>query len=103
MNTKKTHCLRGHPFDEANTFLRKDGEGRGRRECITCRRMRWGAYEREGRVPKRRIRYKVDIAENKAIRDGRDIRPATEIAEVEAILHKMCAIIDIATRRKLPQ
>ena len=31
---KKTHCLRGHPFDATNTYLDK----RGRRGCKICRR-----------------------------------------------------------------
>lgn len=29
-----THCQRGHPFDAANTYLRKDRPGR--RQCRTC-------------------------------------------------------------------
>lgn len=33
-NARATHCINGHPFDEANTFIRSDG----RRRCITCRR-----------------------------------------------------------------
>ena len=33
---QQTHCLRGHPFDEANTIIR--GEGRaGKRECRACK------------------------------------------------------------------
>jgi hypothetical protein len=31
-----THCKRGHPFDEANTYVRADGE----RNCRTCQRDR---------------------------------------------------------------
>lgn len=31
----KTHCAKGHPYDEANTYLRPHGRGR---ECRTCRR-----------------------------------------------------------------
>lgn len=34
VNAKKTHCIRGHPFDETNTYLRPKG-GRG---CRICRR-----------------------------------------------------------------
>ena len=30
----QTHCIRGHPFDRANTFFRPDG----RRRCRICRR-----------------------------------------------------------------
>ena len=31
-NSKKTHCKRGHEFNETNTYKRKDG----RRLCKTC-------------------------------------------------------------------
>jgi len=34
-NGDKTHCHRGHPFDEANTFYRPTGG----RSCIECRRL----------------------------------------------------------------
>ncbi len=33
-NGTKTHCLRGHPFDEANTVVRPNG-----RSCRECRRI----------------------------------------------------------------
>lgn len=34
-NAAKTHCVHGHPFDEANTYA-----WRGRRACRTCRDAR---------------------------------------------------------------
>jgi len=36
-NTLKTHCPKGHPYDEANTYINKSG-GRECRECKACRR-----------------------------------------------------------------
>jgi hypothetical protein len=33
-NARKTHCVNGHPFDEANTY-----RARGRRYCRACRRV----------------------------------------------------------------
>jgi hypothetical protein len=33
-HANKTHCRRGHPFDEANTMIRKNGA----RACRTCQR-----------------------------------------------------------------
>jgi hypothetical protein len=33
VNARKTHCKRGHPFDEANTCISKDGN----RSCRACR------------------------------------------------------------------
>jgi hypothetical protein len=35
-NAEKTHCLHGHPFDEANTYWTK----RGQRDCRACNRGR---------------------------------------------------------------
>lgn len=32
-NRDRTHCQRGHPFDEANTYIRPDGN----RTCRACR------------------------------------------------------------------
>lgn len=34
-NAARTHCVRGHPFDEANTYMQQ-----GRRGCRECRRLR---------------------------------------------------------------
>ena len=34
LNARKTHCKRGHPFDERNTRIGKDGS----RNCRTCAR-----------------------------------------------------------------
>ncbi len=34
INARKTHCKRGHPFNEVNTYIRPDGH----RDCRTCRR-----------------------------------------------------------------
>jgi hypothetical protein len=36
INARKTHCLRGHPFDLANTEIRPNGN----RGCKTCHRIR---------------------------------------------------------------
>ena len=32
LNLAKTHCVNGHPFDDANTMIRKTGS----RRCRTC-------------------------------------------------------------------
>lgn len=40
-NAAKTHCPRGHPFDEANTY----SPPRGGRECRTCTRERQRATD----------------------------------------------------------
>ena len=34
INALKTHCPKGHPFDEANTFVYKNGGRRGCRKCM---------------------------------------------------------------------
>ena len=35
-NARKTHCIRGHLFDLANTYIRRSG----RRTCIQCEQTR---------------------------------------------------------------
>jgi len=35
VNARKTHCVHGHPFNEANTYTSADGR---RRQCRVCRR-----------------------------------------------------------------
>lgn len=39
-HAKKTHCIRGHPFDAANTAIYFDALGRAGRKCKTCRQLR---------------------------------------------------------------
>ena len=40
VNAAKTHCIHGHPFDEANTYLY-----RGERICRTCQKAAMRRYE----------------------------------------------------------
>lgn len=47
-NARKTHCLWGHPFDDANTYLRrwlnpKTGRVKVMRECRNCKRIKIAA------------------------------------------------------------
>lgn len=46
----RTHCRRGHPYDEENTRVLIDKKGRRSRQCITCNRD----YSRERRRRKSR-------------------------------------------------
>ena len=46
-NARKTHCFRGHPFDQENTRVR-----RGSRICLTCVR----AYQRERYAKQKRMK-----------------------------------------------
>jgi hypothetical protein len=39
MNARKATCLRGHPYDEANTYYRPDGKGRFCRVCAKQQRQ----------------------------------------------------------------
>lgn len=48
VNAAKSHCLRGHPFDERNTYAYQDPRGRARRICRECVRIRGRSYR--GRV-----------------------------------------------------
>lgn len=48
VNARRTHCVNGHPFDQANTYERPNGN----RACRTCRRearRRCDARQREAR------------------------------------------------------
>ena len=40
VNSRKTHCLHGHPFDDDNTYV----DGRGRRHCRICRTRRQAEF-----------------------------------------------------------
>lgn len=42
LNAVKTECSNGHPFDEANTYVRKEGH----RMCRTCHRERVAGVRR---------------------------------------------------------
>ena len=46
----KTHCLRGHKFNFANTYLNPNHAGG--RTCKTCRRAHLRRYQKEGRYRK---------------------------------------------------
>lgn len=37
-NLRKTHCPKGHPYDDANTYVAFRGDGRSFRVCRACRR-----------------------------------------------------------------
>lgn len=43
-NASKDFCNAGHPFDEANTYVRPHSDGHGRRDCRRCKRDRQRAY-----------------------------------------------------------
>lgn len=44
----QTHCLRGHVFDAANTWVRTD-MATPQRVCIACDRLRAREYQRRMR------------------------------------------------------
>lgn len=46
INARKTHCIRGHEFDSANTYINK----RGGRVCRECRRMHVREYDKRQRL-----------------------------------------------------
>ena len=46
VNARKTHCIHGHPFDEANTYVPADGS---RRQCRTCNREAVARYTQRRR------------------------------------------------------
>lgn len=50
INRAKTHCRKGHPFDERNTYWWNPRGGRLRRYCIACR------HEQEMKMASNRTR-----------------------------------------------
>jgi hypothetical protein len=54
LEANKTHCIHGHPFDEANTYVCK----KGKRHCIECQRKA------------QRERYQRMTPEQRAIRNA---------------------------------
>lgn len=50
-NAKKTHCKHGHPFDERNTYIRKDGGGRMCRRCHVIAQTALNRIKRARRRP----------------------------------------------------
>jgi hypothetical protein len=48
-NTRKTHCSKGHQYDEANTYIRADGKGW--RVCLACQSLRNRKAKRVSEVP----------------------------------------------------
>jgi hypothetical protein len=51
INARQTHCIHGHPFDEANTYYKPDGG----RQCRACRRETDKSERRRNR-PRRGVR-----------------------------------------------
>lgn len=45
MRKQQTHCIKGHPFDEKNTYFRREG-----RACRECNRIAVCAYRSRKRV-----------------------------------------------------
>lgn len=49
LEKSRTHCPKGHPYDEKNTWMKKDRNGRKSRSCKTCngdRVREWKAVKR---------------------------------------------------------
>ena len=44
INSRKTHCANGHPFDEANTYI----TSQGKRMCRRCHSIRQCRYQKRG-------------------------------------------------------
>ena len=62
-NQGKTHCIRGHEFDEANTYAGRSG----RRDCKKCRKNAKTRYDMAHREEIRAVarRRAVDLADRK--------------------------------------
>ena len=58
-NAEKTHCLRGHPYNDKNTLYRTDKGGLGRecRKCALIRGLKWQVINRTRYLSFRKLRY----------------------------------------------
>lgn len=61
-NIAKTDCVRGHPFDEANTRI----DSKGHRQCRTCDQVRWPRVGLNRKPGARQMRFLRDLAVNEA-------------------------------------
>lgn len=52
-NARKTHCPKGHPYDEENTLLHKKRTGRLNRACRICWNAASERSRRKAAIPKR--------------------------------------------------
>lgn len=43
----KTHCSKGHPYDEANTYIEPKGKKRHCRVCVAAATRRWSKMHRD--------------------------------------------------------
>ena len=54
-NSRKTECLKGHAYNESNTYYHKSGS----RDCLICRRERSRDYMRLERLIEKNLRQEV--------------------------------------------
>ncbi|MBM4645595.1 NUMOD4 motif-containing HNH endonuclease [Prescottella equi] len=65
-NASKTHCVNGHPFDAANTYVRPDGH----RGCRTCRTENANVYRELNREQVRKRNREAKRASRALARIG---------------------------------
>lgn len=66
VNARRTHCIRGHPFDDRNTIIQSDGH-RNCRACVDAYQRQWTNDHREHlnalrRERRRKSKSDVDVA-----------------------------------------
>lgn len=49
-HARKSHCAKGHPYDDANTWVGTNKNGAAQRICRTCRRENMRTYNRAKRL-----------------------------------------------------
>ena len=69
-NARKTHCPRGHPYNDANTRIANRPSGNTARICRACRSIRYFLNEK----PKRPRRY-VNNADKTHCKRGHEFTP----------------------------
>ena len=89
MRKLRTHCGRGHAYNDTDSYL----DNRGYRRCRECRR------DLELRSKANAIYRGTATSDEElaAIENGRDIRSAGEITYIENVVARLCALLDLST------
>jgi hypothetical protein len=67
MRAKRTHCKRGHPFDEKNSYIRSDGS----RRCRKCHALAVFRYDYPERYAAQLRAQEAEALAHRARADGR--------------------------------
>lgn len=83
----KTHCPQGHPYDDVNTYITRDGKRRMCRSCLRIRNVRDRARRAVPKVPRTHCREGHALSEDNVYTSSRGHRSCKVCAKASAILN----------------